>query len=116
MRNSAEFFGKGDELPKSEIRSSLAGKGGHGSSHEKRASVAESLGKLRQIINILPEDSKRRIGNRVEYIRENPEEAIEVIRNEIEAQREIINMLDNDISTDEALDMLDKILPKKQVQ
>jgi hypothetical protein len=114
MRNSAEFFQ--NEEPRAEIRSSLAGKGGHGSEREKRASVAEVLGKLKDIIAILPEDSKRRIGNQVEYIRKNPEQAVEIIRKEIEAQREIINLLDNDITTDEALDMLDGLLPKERVQ
>ena len=114
MRNSAEFFGK--EQPRQEIRSSLSGKGGHGSGNEKRASVAEVLAKLKDILSILPQESKRRISNQVEYIRKNPDEAIEVIRNEIEAQRTIIDLLDNDVSTDEALTMLDELLEKKPVQ
>ncbi len=34
---------------------------------------------------------------------------------EIEAQRAVIDLLDNEISTDEALDMLDELLPKEAV-
>ena len=116
MRSSPEHFENMNEEPRSDIRSSLAGKGGRGSEHEKRASIAEVLTKLRDILDILPHNSKIKIGNQVEQIRKNPERAIEIIRNEIEAQREIINLLDNDISTDEALDMLDELLPKDKLQ
>lgn len=101
------------EGPNPELRSSLAGAGGHGSVHEKRKDVAEVYEKLKNIIGFLPHDSKRRLGNQAELIRKNPEQAIEIIRNEVEAQRLILELLDNPVHTDEILEMLDELLPKE---
>jgi hypothetical protein len=71
---------------------------------------------IRHTFIILPHDSKVRIGNQVEQIRKNPEATIEIIRKEIEANQALIDLLDNDISTEEALDMLDELIPKDKVQ
>lgn len=103
------------ETPSSDIRTSLTSSQGHGNPTEKRGSVGEVLIRLRHIISILPEDSKRRLGNQADLIRKNPEEAVEVIRNEVEAARLIIDMLnDKAMTTDEALIALDKLLPKNK--
>ena len=104
------------EKPIGHLGSSLYNESKHGAPEQKRASVAEVLTKLKGILAILPEDSIRRIGRQVEDIRKNPEAAIEIIRNEIDAKRTIIDLLDNDISTDEALAELDKLLPENKIQ
>ncbi len=81
---------------------------------EKRHSVAEYLTKLKEILNILPEESKIRIGNQVERIKGNPEAVIEIIRREIEAEKAIVDFLNNgNISTDQALKELEDLLRKK---
>ena len=104
------------EGPRAHLGSSLYTESKHGGPEHKRASVVETLGRIQEIMAILPEDSKRKIGNQVEKIRKSPEQAIQIIRDEIEAQRSIIDLLDNDISTDEALAELDKIIPKDKIQ
>lgn len=78
--------------------------------------MAEVYGKLKRIIALLPEDSKRTLANKADLIRKDPEGAVEIIRNEIEAQRAILDLLDNPISTDEALRQLDDLLPKDKIQ
>ncbi len=116
MKNSFESASERPMGPDPEMHSSLGRAGGHGSMREKRGSVAEVYGRLAMIINLLPHDSKRRLGNQVEMIRKDPERTIEIIRNEIEAQRAILDLLDNPVSTDEALAMLDELLPPESVQ
>lgn len=96
-----------------DFRSSLATKQGHGSRQEKRTSVAETFGRIQQIVNILPEDAKHEFGRKIELIRQDPERAVELLRNIIEAYRGVIDMLDNRISTDEALAELGKLVPPK---
>jgi hypothetical protein len=114
MKNSYES--QNLEGPNPEIHTSLSGKGSHGSMREKRGSIAAIGEKLKVIMALLPHESQRKIANQVEFIRKDPEKAIEVIRNEVEAQREILDLLDNPISTDEALEMLDEIVPKETIQ
>jgi hypothetical protein len=104
------------EGPQRDLRSSLGGAGGkHSTAEKRRGEVAKTFDKLKLIINLLPFDSKRRLGNQAELIRKNPEAAIEIIRDEIEAQRAILDLLNNPISTDDALDMLDDLFPKETV-
>jgi hypothetical protein len=110
------FENAGGENQRPEIRSSLGKMEGHGSMREKRASVVEVYAKLKNIIGILPEESKKKLAREADMIRNDPEKAVEIIRNEIEAQQSIIDLLDNSISTEEALRQLDELLPKEKVQ
>lgn len=97
-----------------DFRSSLAGAPGHGTRREKRPSVAETLEKIQEIMRILPESAKQEIGRDIAHIRQNPEAAIKLISDKIRAYREIIDMLDNPISTDEALQKLEKLIPERR--
>jgi len=79
--------------------------------------MVEYLKRIQKILSILPEDSKQRIALELGQIRKDPEKAVEIIRNEIELKRQIIDMLDHpEISTEEALRELDKLIPPTRVQ
>ena len=114
MKNFNVGSGNVDD-PRPEMHSSISGAGGHGSMREKRASVSEVYGKLQRIISILPEDSKKALGRQADLIRKDPARAIEIIRNQIEANRALIDLLENSMSVDEALRQLDKLLPKEMI-
>ena len=75
------------------LNSSLNYKAGEHSSREKRRSVGEALALIKRILNMLPEDSKRIIGNQVLSLDKDPEEVIKVIEREIEAKKEIVKIL-----------------------
>lgn len=96
-----------------DFQSSLRGRQGRGERREKRASVAETFDRIREIMSILPEPAKEEIGRDIAGIRQSPEAAVELIRSKIEAYRGIIDMLDNSISTDRALAELQKLVPPK---
>ena len=97
-----------------DFRSALESRRGHGRKHEKRASVAETAERIRKILSILPHKARQEVSRDFDRLREDPEAAVEAIRNKILIYEDMMELLDNpNTSTDEALRMLDELIPEK---
>jgi hypothetical protein len=102
-----------NEASSGDFRSTLGSMRGRGQKYDKRPSVAETFESLRKIMSILPEPARQEIGRDIANINKDPAAVVELIRSKIEAYRHIIDLLDNPISTDEALAELNKLVPPK---